>query len=373
MRKCLSLNVVNRRIAKFLSGILIILLLFSFVLSLSMIVGSCNEIGLSAEKEVQPGASFTVRVSLSTAANGYESFFSYDESVLSLTRILPSNSSYLDFQVSRQDGYVRVTHQKPVQQMLQFTFTVSSHASIGSKIRIDFYDAKALSDDTFESIANASLEIVVVDRKSSDANLASLQVSVFESDADREQNEDGFLLEIAPAFSPEGRSYNATVTNEYVAYRVTAVPRDAAAVVTFVSDGELKEGEINTVSIQVKAEDGTTAEYIIRIFRESAPPVLPVESYPVASEVESSSESEPELLGTLSEGAFEESEPSVSVAPESMDWFFSQSSATSELVKSDTENWTGVFFWIAVIGSVLLLLLVVRIFVLFHRKQRSKP
>ena len=91
--------------------------------------------------------------------------------------------------------------------------------------------------------------------KSSDKTLSSLVIS------------NGTL---SPAFSSKTKNYIATVDYSVTSLAISATPADANAVVSSVSGNENLEVGENTVSIVVKAENGTSATYTIVVTRRSA-------------------------------------------------------------------------------------------------------
>lgn len=78
---------------------------------------------------------------------------------------------------------------------------------------------------------------------------------------------------ITPEFSKDVKEYALTIPYEIVEVNVTATPTDSKATVAVEGNKELKEGE-NTVIVKVTAEDGTTAEYVIKVTRARVPLAL---------------------------------------------------------------------------------------------------
>ena len=166
----------NTLLKRTMAVLLSVLLLLPICGAVSF-VGYCNSAGISAEREVRPGSSFVVRLAMDSATTGYEGYFDYDASVLTLTRVVPVNSDlYVDFQVTTETGYVRVTHSKPVRQMLQLTFFVDEDAAIESETTIRFYSGYAISGTAKEKVDDDTFRLKIVERKSSDATLKALNV-----------------------------------------------------------------------------------------------------------------------------------------------------------------------------------------------------
>lgn len=97
-----------------------------------------------------------------------------------------------------------------------------------------------------------------------------------------EKSKDNFLSSLAvaegvllPEFNKEVKEYTLTVSNEITTVNVAATTSDQKASYTVTGNTELKEGE-NIVTITVKAEDGSIADYIIKVTR--ARPALSLNS-----------------------------------------------------------------------------------------------
>ncbi len=89
------------------------------------------------------------------------------------------------------------------------------------------------------------------EEKSNDSSLASLAVA------------EGILL---PEFNKDIKEYILTVPNEVTMINVAAKTSDQKSSYVVTGNTELKEGE-NIVTITVKAEDGTTTDYVIKVTR----------------------------------------------------------------------------------------------------------
>lgn len=388
-------------------AVLLSVLLLLPICGAASFVGSCNSAGISAEREVKPGSSFVVRLAMDSATTGYEGYFDYDASVLTLTRVVPVNSDlYVDFQVTTETGYVRVTHSKPVRQMLQLTFFVDEDAAIESETTIRFYSGYAISGTAKEKVDDDTFRLKIVERKSSDATLKALNVSVYRTTDDRQEDKNGFFASLVPSFSSSHLVYSLTVANEFAYFHIDAPTNDSTAKITSDLDGELTEGEINTVDVTVRAEDGTEKQYTLQIFRERAPevsvdvsyidPIVSSEEPPESSEEQSYPESSADLSEPIesSEEESEESEESQltseesSALPESSFVASEEndSSALSESANSSfassvdsqssenhdigkTQNWNGLFFGIVVFCIAAIVVLMIRVLVLVYKKR----
>ena len=78
---------------------------------------------------------------------------------------------------------------------------------------------------------------------------------------------------ITPVFEKDVREYALTIPYEVSEVNVTATPSDSKATITIEGNKDLKEGE-NIVTIKVTAEDGSTANYVIKVTRKRVPIAL---------------------------------------------------------------------------------------------------
>jgi len=78
---------------------------------------------------------------------------------------------------------------------------------------------------------------------------------------------------ITPAFEKDVREYALTIPYEITEVNITATPSDSKATVAIEGNKDLKEGE-NIVAIKVTAEDGTVANYSIKVIRKRVPIAL---------------------------------------------------------------------------------------------------
>jgi len=79
--------------------------------------------------------------------------------------------------------------------------------------------------------------------------------------------------EITPVFEIDVREYSLIIPYEMTEVNVTATPSDSKATVEIEGNKDLKEGE-NTVTVKVTAEDGTVANYIVKVTRKRVPIAL---------------------------------------------------------------------------------------------------
>ena len=250
---------------------------------------------LNGASEATQGESFTLRLALDNGAFGYRGVLSYDDSVLKLDKISAVNGDLKEeLTYDKNTGIAVLTHSTRVTKMFKLTFTVLDNASLG-KTTVTFSDGEALNGSRKTSVNDASCTVKITKKASSDATLKSLSLKVFAGDEDK----NGFAPALTPNFSGSVLSYNATVSNEYSLYTLDGVCNDSTATIVSATEGTLQEG-MNTLSITVRAEDGTEVSYTVILLRETLPDVSEETSDETSSEPETSEE-EPDVSDEESE------------------------------------------------------------------------
>lgn len=89
-------------------------------------------------------------------------------------------------------------------------------------------------------------------QQASDATLKSLDVGGYE---------------LSPVFNKDVTTYSTRVKNNITGLNVIALPTNPKANVSISGNNGFKEG-VNTITIRVTAEDGTTKAYTVNVFRE---------------------------------------------------------------------------------------------------------
>ncbi len=379
-------GIFKKRILPFLLAFLF----FLPVCYLTSLTGLGYTALLSAKENVVPGYSYVLRVALDEAAIGFEGFLSYDVDLLTLDRVVPVNPDLQkEFHVYSENGRISITHHEPVSKILNITFMVSPDAKIGSQIVVAFSSCKVLHADGSQEIPDVSFAFTVVDGRSSDTTLSGFTVSLYAGDEEFDADAKGVNAILQPSFSSKTRVYDAAAPYQYRYYRVKPVATDAKATIQGELQGQLVAGETTEIIVTVLAEDGTKGMYTLRLYREIQPDVSedPSQDESFTSSVpEDSSEvslpsSESSAFDENSQ-ASDESEESDFVDGESDVSEFSGGYTPSipptpsvpaismEQFKSQAENWTGIILCIAAVGGVAMVVLLIRILILFRKKQK---
>ena len=357
--------------------LLTVILLIPVVCATSL-VGSCYTGAISGDRQAYPGGTVTLRLTFDTEVTGYMGYLEYDASVLELTKIESTDSDleedlYYDYDFN----YAMIAYTEPVTKVLKVTFTVLDGVEPGSSTDVRFTGGEVINDFDMESVEDSSFTVNIVKKKSSDAKLKSMSVTVFEGSSDK----NGTKVALDPAFSSRTTSYNATVSNEYTRYEIKASCNDSAAEITSKIKGELKEGS-NTITITVRAEDGSEKKYTVKLVREEPPqisqepseePSEPNESEEsefseeTPSQDESVEESFPEESDTSEETSTEESGGMIGTTSETSEDTSSADTSSEETTSDETSEEPQAPFWtridrntwivIGVIAGILLMLI----------------
>ena len=343
---------------------------------------------LSAKETVCPGYSYILRVALDDAAIGFEGYLSYDTSVLTLDKVVPVNPDLQnEFHVYSETGLISITHDEPVRKMLNITFWVKGDAEIGSQTVVRLTSCKGIDSKGKHSIPDVSFTFTVVDGRSSDTTLEGLYVALYASEEDYQNDTNGVNAILQPAFSSSKRVYESDVPNRYSYYRIKPDATHDNAEVRGVLEGSLTHGETKRIVLTVIAENGTEGTYTIDLISEEAPVVSDEPSQETSDtsskESDESEESEEESIDNSepSEEPSEDAESDLSdtTSAESEETLTSAASSSSTgsytttsfgRFESKSDNLSGIILCIAAVGGLALIVLVVRIMVLFRKKQK---
>ena len=335
---------------------------------------------LSAKENVCPGYSYILRVSLDESALGFEGYLSFDSALLSLNKVVPANQDLQnEFHVYSETGLISISHHEPVRKMLNITFTVDPKAKVGTETVVRFTSCKVITADGTKSIGDVSFTFAVVEDRSSDASLADLSVALYSSSEELKEDQKGVSAILQPGYSSLQKAYKADVPYEYGYFRINPVVSDEKATVLGALEGQLEPGVSKAINIKVVAEDGTESVYTVELLRAEEPDVPESPSQDPSQDVTSKdqpSESVSDDEEISSDLSVEESDLDSESTFESIDSVSSTgspafSSTTSiESFEYRNENWMGIILCIAAVGGLALIILLIRICVLFRKKQK---
>ena len=139
------------------------------------------------------------------------------------------------------------------------SFVVNESVATGAEIAVSVKGVKLSDGNQDTSIGSKTYTAVIAPPLSGNCQLASLRVS---------------NAKISPAFSPEVKSYTASVPFSTSKLDLSADAEHPGATVT-VKNPTLTPGGTTTVSITVKAENGTDKTYTIKVKRAQDPNYVP--------------------------------------------------------------------------------------------------
>lgn len=211
---------------------------------------------------VRAGDTITVTFSAGGNIYGGSGKVSFDESKLTLQKYSKSLGSgwQVDFNGNRFtfdhdngiDESIQITGSKAI---FKATFKVSKDLEPGAEISVAVESIELSHGTTDTSVGTKTYKATIAPPLSDNCNLASMTVS---------------NATISPAFSTGTTSYTASVPFTTETLKVSATAEDSDAKVT-VKNTKLTAGGTTTVSVTVKAANGDTKTYSIKVKRAQDP------------------------------------------------------------------------------------------------------
>ena len=247
-----------------LNKVIFILLTLVFIVLLLTIKSNAASISVSTSKSsVAPGESFTATVSVSGGAGKVTATVSNGSG--GKTEFL-DNGSFSFSCTAGSSGSVTISASGSIADYETETESSKSASKTVTIVQPTTSESSGGSSSTSGSSTGTSTNKKPTTpakpkeevKKSSNNTLSELTVA-----------EGAFN----PVFEKDVREYALTIPYETTEVNVTATPSDSKATVTIEGNKDLKEGE-NTVTVKVTAEDGTVANYIIKVTRARVPLAL---------------------------------------------------------------------------------------------------
>ena len=239
---------------------LLLVLVFSFVFLLSSKMDFyAASASLSGPSTVRAGDTITLKLNVSDNGKfGLEGSLSYDSSQVTLS----SMSCNLSGWKAEQNGNSIIVYDDNLSSPLNgnktvvtLKFKVNNNVAAGTQVNISVTGLVTSDGSAESSIGTASYSVAIAAPLSTNANLSALSVS------------EGTL---SPAFSAGTTSYKIPDVEFSVSkLNITYKTEDANATVS-INGNNLAVGS-NTVSVVVKAENGTTKTYTITVNRKQDP------------------------------------------------------------------------------------------------------
>lgn len=247
---------------KFLLCLLVIALLTTQIPA----VFAAGSASLSGPGTVRAGDTIEIKFTAGGGIYGGEGKISYDESLLTYKKFSSSLSGDWDAEYNAGTNKfvfydnrmsTPITGSKTI---FKITFTVNKNLEPGTKFSVTASGIKLSGENNKESsLGSKTYSATIAPPLSGNCKLASLTVS---------------NATISPAFSSGTTSYTASVPFTTDTLKVSAKAEDSDAKVT-VKNTKLTAGKTTTVSITVKAANGTTKTYSIKVKRAQDPNYVP--------------------------------------------------------------------------------------------------
>lgn len=254
-----------------LRNLIFIIILNAFIILLLTVKSNAASLSISTSKsEVAPGESFTVTVKLSNGA-GYvtsggktqwldNSSFSYTKTAGSSGSVTVSASGTAADYTTEKDQ--KVSASKTV-KIVQPTSNPSGNqggnqGSSNGGNQGSSGNSGGSTSGTSNNKPTTTTKPPEEVKKSADNTLSALSIA------------EG---QISPEFNKDLKEYTATVPYEVTELNVTATPNDSKAKAEIIGNKDLQEGE-NILTIRVTAEDGSVADYVVKVTRARIPLAL---------------------------------------------------------------------------------------------------
>ena len=239
---------------------LLVLMLLATQAPAALAAGSASVKGPGT---VRAGDSITVSFSAGGGISGGSGTVSFDTGKLTLKKYSSalSGSWKIDFNGNKfvfYDDSVKspITGSKTI---FKATFTVNKNLEPGEKISVSVKNITVTDGNKDTGLGTKTYSATIAKPLSGNCKLASLTVS---------------NATISPKFSAGTTSYTASVPFTTSSLKVSAKAEDADAKVT-VKNTKLTAGGTTNVTVTVKAANGTTKTYTIKVSRAQDPNYVP--------------------------------------------------------------------------------------------------
>lgn len=215
---------------------------------------------------VRAGDTITLTFSAGGGINGGQGSVSFDSSQLTFKKFESViGGNWTVEYVESKGTFVFLDYDNPLaviessKAIFKISFVVDKSLSEGTEISVSVKGIKLSVNSQDTSIGTKTYSAVIAPPLSNNCQLASLKVS---------------NAKISPAFSPDVKSYTASVPFTTSKLELSADAEHPGAKVT-VKNPTLTPGDTTTVSVTVKAENGDTKTYSIKVKRAQDPNYVP--------------------------------------------------------------------------------------------------
>lgn len=247
---------------KFILYLLVVLLLATQIPT----VFAAGSASVKGPGTVRAGDTIEISFTAGGGIYGGQGKISYDEGKLKFKKFSSSLSGDWETEFNQNTGKFVFYDNKmstPIsgsKTIFKVSFTVSKDLQPGDKISVTVGSIKLSDENKKESsLGDKTYSATIAPPLSGNCKLASLTVS---------------NASISPAFSTGTTSYTASVPFTTDTLKVSAKAEDKDAKVT-IKNTKLTAGKTTTVTITVKAANGTTKTYSIKVKRAQDPNYVP--------------------------------------------------------------------------------------------------
>lgn len=239
---------------KIIKGISFLLMIFVCNIFINDVNAASATIGVSSNKStvvVGDTVTYTITVSSSTSLGSWEFDLKYDSNLLSLSS-------------SNLEGSTTAANNASSSGVKSKTYTVKFKAKKSGTAKVYVTNSGVWAWDTSKmGVTNGSKSVTIktqaeIDSSKSSVNtLKALSVSGYN---------------ISPKFDKNTLNYSVTVPNNVTKVTINATKTDSKATVSGAGARSVSEG-VNNLKVTVKAENGSTKVYTIKVTVEELSPV----------------------------------------------------------------------------------------------------
>lgn len=242
---------------------IVVVLLIAVLLLSNTINAKAAGVALTGPNVVRAGDTIKVNIIISDAGrNAIEGTFSYDSNILTLSSVTSAMAGWKvetngNIIMAYDENMSNPTNANAV--IAVATFKVKSDVTEGTAVNISLQNTSVAAGSSSYDIGTVTYSVNIAKPLSGENRLSAIEVN-------------GYKL--SPSFNEDNTSYDIGEVEYSVSnIIVKATQKDASAKVS-VSGNNLVVGE-NTISILVKAENGSTKTYKIKVTRKQNPNYIP--------------------------------------------------------------------------------------------------
>lgn len=258
--------------------IIILIMAITLLSAFAMLNVSAADVTVTGNSTLKAGDTLTLNIKFDeTDLYGYSGRVEFDSTKLEYVSATGEVGTFTYAASSKQ--FSAFTLGQSIPGGMTMTFKVKATLTPGTSVSVKFCDLKRsvkVGDNapTTKVAADVTYTKTIAAPPSSDATLSTLKIT----DANG-----GTEITLTPSFNKNVVSYTASVPFSVSKVNVSATTSDSKATATFTKSYTLKENSTTTITVNVKAENGTTKAYTVKVTRPKDPNYKPSTNADLAS------------------------------------------------------------------------------------------